>query len=209
MQRRTSRNNILVALASVLGALAFAAGCTQIKLAQVALARDASHARRDALLADLAAREQPPWAGEYLYTNGRETEHFALSSNAFWFEHRHCTGVGEMAYGSVERVDGARLLLAPRFSRNLREERPDEPGRRSDFKFERELYVVPWGAETFLVPASMMEEFCALATATSWNSMRYANYPRKRRGEEVVFFGAENLVGLPDVPEPFRHYLPK
>lgn len=209
MQRHTSRKNVLVALAGALGALVLSGACTQVKLAQLALARDASNARRDALLADLAAREQPPWAGEYLHSNGYEVEHFALSSNAFWFEHRHCTGIGEMAYGSVERVDGARLLLAPRFSRNLREERPEEPGRRRDFKFERELYVVPWGAETFLVPASMMEEFCALATATSWNSMSYANYPRKRRGEEVVFFGAENLVGLPDVPEQFRRYLPR
>lgn len=114
-----------------------------------------------------------------------------------------------MAYGTVERVDGARLVLAPRFHRDLREEPVRQPERRRDFKFERELYVVPWGAETFLVPASMMEEFCALATASSWNSMRYADYPRKRRGEELAFFGAENLVGLPDVPEQFRRYLPR
>jgi hypothetical protein len=209
MQRHTIRKTVLVALAAAAGALFLPLSCTQIKHAQLALARDESRAQRDALLADLAAREQPAWAGEYMHLTGRETEHFAVSSNAFWFEHRHCTGIGELAYGSVERVDGARLVLAPRFHREMREERVREPGGRREFQFERELYVVPWGAETFLVPASLMQEFCALATASSWNSMHYATYPRKRRGEELAFFGADNLVGLPDVPEQFRRYLPR
>jgi len=106
-------------------------------------------------------------------------------------------------------VDGSRLTLAPRLHHNWREQRAREPGRRRDFSFERELYVVPWGTETFLVPASLMQEFCALATATGWNSMEYARYPRKRRGDGIALLGARDLVGLPDVPEQFRRHLPK
>lgn len=209
MQRRPLRRTVLVATAAALGALLSTTACMQIKLVQVELARDQAQARRDALLADLTAREQPPWAGEYVHASGRESERFAVTASAFWFEFSGCTGAGELAYGSVERVDGARLVLAPRFHRNLREAREHEPGRRRDFAFERELYVVPWGAETFLVPASLMEEFCALATASGSNAMQHANYPRKLRGEDVAFHGAKDLVGLPDVPAQFRRYLPK
>jgi len=178
--------------------------------AQLEAAAELPEARemRERILGTLAAPGVPAWAGDYVNSDGFVSLRLTLGSEEYVYEHSHCTGVGELSYGTVESVDGARVLLRPAFH-----VRPDEPAettseRRSAFAFERELVVVTWNLERFLVPESQMPEFCRLVHAPRWASMRYASYPRL--GEEFGgwnFFDSD-LAGLPDVPEEHRHLLP-
>nr|WP_281720038.1 hypothetical protein [Nitrosomonas nitrosa] len=183
--------------------------CTTIEHAQLALGRDDAEAARAAILESLEADAQPNWAGRYGWANGYERKYFDISATEFSYKYDHCTGIGELAYGKVDRVENGRIVLKPRFHRDLREPRADAADRRADFHFECELYTVPWGEETFLIPASLMPEFCALATAVGWNAMKYADYPRKFSGDYPVMYGAEDLSGLPDVPPEIGRFLPR
>jgi hypothetical protein len=184
--------------------------CTAIKHVQLAAATDAAEAHRGAILDDLASGSQPSWAGRYVWSNGRERKQFDISATGFFYEYRHCTGIGELAYGNVDRVDRGRIVLEPRFHRDIREPRTETAGRRVDFHFEREMYAAPWGEETFLIPASLMPEFCALATAGGWNAMEYADYPRLVHSDAHYSLVRKlELSGLPKVPAEFARYLPR
>ena len=166
------------------------------------------NAVRDRVAAELASGTQPAWAGRYGWTNGREHRHFNISGSSFWYEFRPCTGPGELAYGSVSRSDGNRLRLSPSFRGDAHEAQV-HAGDRRDFEFSGDMYSVPWGDERFLVPTESMPEFCALTTATDWNSMAYATYPRLLRFDQPSALRTPDLTGLPDVPPEFRRYLPQ
>ena len=84
---------------------------------------------------------------------------------------------------------------------------PAEPAIRSDFRLEQELLAVSWNRERFLVPAGLMTESCSLAKAGGFESMRYANYPRKLRPDDESVWGYPELTGLPEVPSDSRHLL--
>ncbi len=209
----TCTRNRIVGLA--LGAVCTAAvltpfSCTAIKHAQVAYAADDAHALRTEILESLASGRQPAWAGRYKWSNGRESRRVDISSVGFFYEYRHCTGVGELAYGSVERAVDGRLLLTAKLYTDKREVRAASQGRRQVFHFAPEMYSVQWGLEQFLVPRDLMPEFCSMSQAESWNSMRYATYPRKMIGsdESTVRPPAPTFTGLPDVPPEFTRYLP-
>lgn len=164
---------------------------------------------RNLILSDLSDNPPGEWAGTYEWSNRYEHRVVNLGPRGFFYEYRHCTGTGELAYGDVTSVDGLRVHLKSRFRICLEEPRERESTRRSDFGWEDELYSIPWGDERFLVPASLMHEFCSMATATGFNSMKYADYPRKLRAEKASPWDRPELVGLPGVPPEFRHLLPE
>jgi hypothetical protein len=129
-----------------------------------------------------------------------------LSESAFFYEYSHCTGTGELAYGQVTGAEGARISLRPVFRQVMDE--PQWREGRSRFLFETELYSIHWDGARYLAPASLMAEFCRLTKATSWDSMRYADYPRKTdSGEERDWFN-DLPSGLPEVPAEFQGLLP-
>ncbi len=115
-------------------------------------------------------------------------------------------GIRELAYGKVASVEGSRIRLE--IVEDVVLDRPDPHEGRQRFRFGAELYSIPWGEERFLVPAELMQEFCALAKGTGWNSMKYADYPCKLRRNESRHRSSE-LQGLPEVPAEFRAYLPE
>lgn len=161
------------------------------------------------LLAGLTSANRRSWVGEYSNSNGYERRVVVLSPGGFFYEYSHCTGTGELSYGEVESVDGPHVRLTPRFQVRSDSPRAPDPSRRSDFWFEPDLYVIKWSGEQFLVPASQMPEFCALAKAEKWQSMRYADYPRlKSEGDRQMGFWDSKLEGLPEVPAEFKHLLP-
>ena len=168
----------------------------------------AAHELRQRLLAEPIEAGAEAWAGEYLDSNGYESRRLVLTPREFFYEFSHCTGTGELARGKVQSVDGALVRLAPTF--HVRPDTPRDlgPDARSEFWFEPELYVVPWNAKRLIVPASKMPEFCRLAKAGSWSSMRYADYPRLRTGEDHRRSWDVSFEGLPQVPEEFRHLVP-
>jgi hypothetical protein len=99
--------------------------------------------------------------------------------------------------------------LTPRFHVRADSPREPDPSSRSEFWFEPDLYFINWSGEQFIVPASQMPEFCTLAKAGKWQSMRYADYPWLRTGEGTSWnFWDSKLEGLPEVPAEFRHHLP-
>src|SRR5688572_26416403 len=63
------------------------------------------------VLDSLAAGETAVWAGSYRWSNGREHHELDLASSGFCYEYSHCTGIGHLAYGTVEAVGEARVRL--------------------------------------------------------------------------------------------------
>jgi len=170
-------------------------------------AQPAANLHRQEILAGMEAGLHEDWEGSYAWSNGFESRVMDLNRRGFCYEYSHCTGTGELAYGRVASVEGSRVHLAFLF-RECVDESPRDG--RANFRMDDELYSVPWAGERFLVPAVLMQEFCELALATGWDSMMYANYPRKiRSGEETSWFMRESVLGgLPEVPPEFRHFLP-
>lgn len=111
--------------------------------------------------------------------------------------HRGCLGLYASSRGRVE-LAGERLL-------RLWPEGPLHPGdpHGAGFAFsDPELVVVPWGEDVFLVPPLQFEEFCADVRAGHILLL----------GRSVSFYRSRSrqgpLVGLPDVPAPYRQLLP-
>ena len=181
---------------------------TLVLQSQIDDARPKAMEYRKLVLSDLFEKPRGKWAGTYAWHNGYEGRTFDLAPRGFVFEYRSCTGTGDLAYGDVTSVEGLRVHLSTRF-RIRRTDPRVRPGRRSDFELEPELFSVPWGEERFLVPASLMPEFCAMAKATGFNSMEYSNYPRKVRGGARPLRHYPKMEGLPEVPAEFRHLLPE
>lgn len=164
------------------------------------------HRRR--ILVDLSAGGHEAWAGTYQHSNGFEHRVLDLSPRGFFYEYSHCTGTGELAYGEIASVQGALIRLKPLFRVVADEPRAEEPTRRTDFRFEEELYSIPWGDERFLIPASLMPEFCSKAKAGGFHSMKYADYPYQVRPGVEFRRHAPDVEGLPTVPPEFQHLLP-
>lgn len=173
---------------------------------KLSAARSDADEHRELVLAELAnTREE--WAGSYAWSNGYERRKLDLAPCGFFYEYDHCTGTGDLAYGAVANVDDTRIRLKPTARVEIDVPERLEPTRRAPFRFEDELYSIPWSGERFLVPASQMAEFCALAKAPRFNAMRYADYPRKMRDGQARMWDLE-LHGLPEVPPEFRSLLP-
>lgn len=180
-------------------------------------ARVEVEARRDHVLEVLSLGGlAQPWADTYAWGNGYESRTLELYPSGFVFEYGTCTGTIELVYGDVLAVEGALVRLkahtwwtrdGQRASRST--ERPfSSTRRRSDFRFEEELFLVPWGDLEFLVPAHQMPEFCELSTAGRWDSMTYADYPKRVRPGAGRNREPWTSAGQPVVPEEFRHLLP-
>ncbi|NOT30010.1 MAG: hypothetical protein HOP15_06125 [Planctomycetes bacterium] len=161
---------------------------------------------RERLRASWSEASPPSWSGSYRHSDGFEHLDLDLGADGFYYEAHNCTGTTELGWGKVAGVEGTLVRLEIQEHVIVERPSPDED-RRQRFRFSTELYVVPWGKEHFLVPAELMEEFCSLAKAGRWDSMTYADYPRRVEPGESVW-DRPHFDGLPDVPTEFRKYLP-
>ena len=161
--------------------------------------------QRGMVRAEIGAAAASEWTGSYGWSNGFEHHTLDLSLTRFTYLASACMGTEELAFGTISGVDGARVRLGVSEHAGEREAYGD--GRRR-FRFSSELYVVPWGEHRFLIPAELMPEFCSLAKADGWDSMRYADYPRKLPLDVAARRDWVELEGLPEVPQEFRRYLP-
>jgi hypothetical protein len=168
-----------------------------------------NHARdqRQGLLTERGSPREPPWVGEYAWSNGRSSTQIDLGGRAFVLERSACGGTREVAFGEVKTVDGAFLSLV--FEERLVLDAPLAGGGRRPFAIERDVFVVPWSGESYLVPAELMVEFCELVHADGREAMEYAGYPRLMSPGQSPLGPGPDLIGLPDVPEEFRRYLPE
>jgi len=155
------------------------------------------------------ARGRPRWEGRYVWSNGFEVYEFRISDGTFDYQFSHCTGIGESAHGAVEHVGHGRLVLAVEAHLGERAQRDSSSDPRRVFRFESEMYAVPWCEETFLVPASLMPDFCTLATAQGAQAVRHADYPRRVSSEDDSGRLRPELAGLPDVPPEFSRHSPE
>ena len=71
------------------------------------------------------------------------------------------------------------------------------------------MFSVPRGKETFLIPASLMQDFCALVTAHGPQAVDHADYLRRVGSEHEGLRRQPELAGLPVVPPEFRRFLPR
>lgn len=162
--------------------------------------------QRKRLMASLKEGAAGEWCGDYESSDGYAGYDLVLAPEGFYFQSHSCLGTRELAYGKVMSVEGSRIRLE--LVEDVVLYPPDPHEGRQRFRFGAELYSITWGEERFLVPAELMQEFCALAKGTGWNSMKYADYPCKLRQDETWHRSPE-LQGLPDVPAEFRAYLPE
>jgi len=209
-----------IALGSVLASLVIVASCPlwspstppidpvwlwkQLRLERI---EPLARGRRDVILASLREGTAGESYGTYADSNGFEGHTFDIAPCGFFYEHWTDTGTQELAYGNVVSVEGSRIRLEILEDVNVYP--PEPPRGRQRFRFGAELYGIRWGQKRFLVPAELMQEFCALAKATGWDSMTYADYPHALGPGESIWDRATELQGLPDVPPEFRAYLPQ
>ena len=174
---------------------------------QVELARSQADLYREQVLASLNEGTPGDWCGSYHYSNGFEGCVLDLGPGGFHYEASNCTGTTELAYGKITSVEGTRIRLE--FLEQVIVERPPSSEGRQRFRLSAELYSVPWGEQRFLVPAELMTEFCSLARAGGWDSMKYADYPLRIAPGKSVWDRPLSLEELPAVPAEFRRYLPE
>ena len=184
------------------------------------LARNQGNAVRQRILDDISAGTQPSWAGTYAWSDGYVRHHLDLSVRGYFYEHSSCTGTILLSFGEVDAGADGLLTLSQRVQLDRRgwsrepplaeavERTPSTVPTQKGYCFEPTMFSVPWGKETFLVPASLMQDFCALVTAHGPQAVKRADYPRRMRSEDDRGFAQPELTGLPDVPPEFRRYLP-
>lgn len=165
--------------------------------------------RRAALVAERASTAQPPWAGSYRSPVGYDSHWFEIAEQGFIYEFRTCTGSMILARGSVTSKDGSLLVFEPEFCIDVLGPPEVRPDRRRDFRWEREMYSVVWDDERFLVPKSLMPDFCANVFGKEFLSIQFADNPRRLRPDETNTQRHPDLPGLPVVPEQFRRFLPE
>jgi hypothetical protein len=187
--------------------LLVAVGCSSTMHAPLATEINAAESVHGSQLDAFAACGRPRWEGRYVWSNGFEAYEFRISEGRFRYEFSHCTGIGEFAHGAAEHVGEGRLVLAAEAHQSRRAPRGSGTDRRRVFRFESEMYAVPWCDETFLVPASLMREFCALVTAHGPQAVKRGDYPRRIHSEGDGGHLRPALSGLPDVPAEFALYL--
>jgi len=166
---------------------------------------------RKQVLASLTEGSLPEWCGSYAFSSGFGGPRLDLGPGGFYYEQAVDYGppfMVELAYGKVASVDGGRIRLEFLEHVFVEREEPRE-GQRQPFRLSAELCSVPWGVERFLVSVELMPEFCRLVHASGWDSMAYADYPRRIAPGKTVFDRRSSFEGLPDVPAEFRGLLPE
>lgn len=185
------------------------------------LARDQGNLVRQRVLDDISAGTQPSWAGTYAWSNGYVRHHLHVSVRGYFYEHGSCTGTQLISFGEVDAGADGRLALSQRLQLDRRgwsqapplaetdERTPSTVPMRRGHCLEPTMFSVPWGKETFLIPASLMQDFCALVTAHGPQALDHADYLRRVGSEHEGLRRQPELAGLPDVPPEFRRFLPE
>lgn len=166
-------------------------------------------ARREALVHERSLSEQPAWAGSYKSPVRYDNHWLEISGERFIYELYSCCGSEVLVRGSVASKDGSLLVFDADFCIDTLDAPEVQAGKRRPFRWEREMYSVPWGDQRFLVPKSLMPEFCARVHDADWQGRFYVDHPRRLQSESEDRHDRPNLTGLPDVPPEFRRYLPE
>ena len=133
------------------------------------------------------------WAGEYYKGSGLGNLHLWVApKSGFLYEWHGCLGLFDRNYGAASLSADGRVLLSP-----------THPTATSGVKeLATDYYLLHWGKRTYLIATNEVIHFC--------NAVNSGAEPRQ--GMHGAFFlrdGDDALPaeGLPDVPEPYRHYL--
>jgi hypothetical protein len=187
-------------------ALLLTLGCRSTLRAPLASETSAAESVPGSRLDAVEAHERPHREDRFVWSKGFEAYEFRISEGAFDYEFTHCTGVGESARGAVKHVGQGRLVLAGEADLGERAQADSSSDPRRVFRLEREMYAVPWCDETFLVPASLMPDFCALVNAHGADAVKHADFPRRMRSVDDSPGAQISLHDLPNVSMQFMSH---
>jgi len=151
--------------------------------------------RAEIIGAEIAAKPEHPWAGEYRMGDGLgvNVSVWIAPDAGYVFAWHGCLGLYDRNYGAVAESNGV-IRLSFTY-----------PNERKGFQgIAEEFFVIAWGERRFLIPTDKMADFCNSVNSGMINSPFGRGW-----GMHLERMGGEDkeVEGFPDVPGEWKKCL--